>query len=104
MAKVDYQTEWDVYNEESRPHGLSMREHCHSRGVSYSGFLSWRKKNIDAVSITEIVPPGAEQSSTAPVCEVVYFSVELSNSLRMTQQNIGLDRLRQIVETLASLC
>ena len=88
MARTDYQTEWDSYNEESRPHGLSMREHCLRRGVSYPSFLRWKKKNIDAVTITEVAPSAPEDPVSGG--EVLYFSVELSNSLRLTQQNIGL--------------
>ena len=105
MARTDYQEEWEVFSEESRPHGLSLREHCRQRGQSYSGFLRWRKKNIDDVTIVELSPSAPSSGEDVPARpQVVYFSVELSNSLRLTQQGIDLPRLRQIVETLGSLC
>lgn len=104
-SSTNYSEEWEIYNSESRPQGLSVRGHCRNRGVSYHGMLNWRNKNVKKdVTIVEIAPPSGLTDATTPVREVLHFSVELSNSLKLTRSDIDLAGLRRIVATLSRLC
>ena len=104
---TDYPSLWDRYNREGKNAGLTIQEFCEVAGVPYSNFNRWYKKNIGDVSIVPLGEPQPSVPLDIPyedLPEVVSFSIELKNSLRITQRNIDLVRLNKIVKTLGGLC
>jgi hypothetical protein len=53
-SSTDFQKLWFLYKTEGAPNGISINDFCLSRGVTYSEFEKWYKKNMQSIAEVQV--------------------------------------------------
>jgi hypothetical protein len=64
-SSTDFQKLWFFYKTEGSPNGISINDFCLNRGVSYSEFEKWYKKDMrcKAPRVASIIRPRYSRDS-----------------------------------------
>jgi hypothetical protein len=53
-SSTDFQKLWFLYKTEGSPKGISINDFCQSRGITYSEFEKWYKKNMQGIAEIQV--------------------------------------------------
>jgi hypothetical protein len=93
-SSTDFQKLWFLYKTEGSPKGISINDFCLSRGVSYSEFEKWYKKNMRSVAEVEV--------ENAPEIHPM-VSPELNTKQPETRHNARRGNIHVVIKTLDGL-
>jgi hypothetical protein len=117
-SSTDFQKLWFLYKTEGSPSGISINDFCLSRGVSYSEFEKWYKKNMRSVVEVEVVNAPEVLSRVSPEKEVaqqpevkhnarrgnIHVVIKTLDGLQVIKGGLDYAGLKNLVERLEGLC
>ena len=111
------------YQTDAAPRKISINAYCISEGIEYRNFIKWyrdNKKRLRDSEMEEIrlrplavtgLPtsglPSSEVVTSKPSVEesnVVSFHLKLSNGIEINKENVNLDSVTRLLQSLSALC
>jgi hypothetical protein len=75
-SSTDFQKLWFLYKTEEAPNGISINDFCLSRGVTYSEFEKWYKKNMQSIAEVQVENSPEIHSTVSPEKETPHPMVK----------------------------